>query len=84
MAINVNYPWEEKPVDAVFFTRYHRDHIRRIMEIPDHIPLYMGETAREVMMNIQEALAHIKDEKEAAKHVAELKLLNNSTICTFK
>ena len=48
------YPWEEAPVDAVLFTHYHGDHVGRILDIPDNIPLYIGETARKVMLNIHE------------------------------
>ncbi len=50
-----DYPWEEEPIDAVFFTHYHGDHVGRISEIPGSVKkLYMGETARKVMINIQQ------------------------------
>lgn len=48
--------WEAEGIDAVFFTHYHGDHIGRFMEIPLGIPLYMGSTARKIMLNIQKAL----------------------------
>ena len=53
--------WDEEKVDAVFFTHYHGDHMGRFMEIPAHIPLYMGEAARQVRVNISRAL-HREDE----------------------
>ncbi len=43
--------WEEEHVDAVFFTHYHADHMGRIAEIPDDIPLYMSEAAYMIMVN---------------------------------
>lgn len=82
--IDFSYPWEEEPIDAVFFTHYHGDHTGRIMEIPENIPLYMGNTARQVMINIQSALAGISDEKEAAIHQKELAVLeDNHRVRTF-
>ena len=73
------YPWDSEPVDAVFFTHYHGDHVRRFMDIPATIPLYMGEVARKVMINIQEALSGIRDKKEAEIHKKELAVLRNDT-----
>jgi ribonuclease J len=73
---DVKYLWDEKPIDAVFFTHYHGDHVGRIMEIPEQIPLYMGETARQVMINIQEALSKIPEEK-AEIHKKELAILKD-------
>lgn len=80
-----NYPWESEPVDAVFFTHYHGDHVGRLMEIPQNVPIYMGNTARKVMINIQRALTRINNEKEAARHKEELEVLeNDARISTFK
>ena len=78
------YPWDEEPVDAVFFTHYHGDHVGRLMEIPDEIPLYMGDTARKVMINIQETLTGIPG-IEGEKHEKELSVLkDDKRIRTFK
>lgn len=52
-----SYPWDDEPVDAVFFSHYHGDHIGRILEIPEDIPLYMGEFTRQVMENTYRALS---------------------------
>lgn len=77
------YPWDEEPVDAVFFTHYHGDHVGRLMDIPDNIPIYIGNTARQVMINIQEALANSRS-KDSIRHSKELEVLkDNSRIHTF-
>ena len=52
----IEFDWENEKVDAVFFTHYHGDHIGRFMEIPDEVPLYMGEVTYKVMINIRKAL----------------------------
>ncbi|MCR5119440.1 MAG: MBL fold metallo-hydrolase [Lachnospiraceae bacterium] len=71
------YPWKDEPVDAVFFTHYHGDHSGRLMEIPEDIPLYMGATARRVMLNIHEALGKSEKVEDAAEHRKEAALLND-------
>ena len=71
------YPWDDEPVDAVFFTHYHGDHVGRIMEIPENIPLYMGPTAQKAMINIQEALGH-SNLPDAEEHLKEAELLKNN------
>lgn len=77
--------WKNNPPEAVFFTHYHGDHVGRIMEIPKDIPIYMGDTARKVMINIQEALTKMSDKEEAGLHEKELELLkDDSRIRTFK
>ena len=77
--------WEDNPPEAVFFTHYHGDHVGRLMEIPECVPIYMGDTARKVMINIQETLTKIPDEAEAEIHKRELELLMDDTrIKTFK
>ena len=77
--------WENTPPEAVFFTHYHGDHVGRLMEIPDGVPIYMGDVARQVMINIQEALTHVPDKEEAELHEQERALLNDdSRVKTFK
>ena len=70
------YDWENKPVDAVFFTHYHGDHVGRITEIPPEIPIYMGSTARDAMITIQSALCKYEDE-DVELHKKELALLKD-------
>ena len=55
------FDWKNDTVDAVFFTHYHGDHVGRILEIPKHIPLYMGSVEKEIMLNIHRALSQIEE-----------------------
>ena len=71
------YPWDTEPVDAVFFTHYHGDHVGRIMEIPKDIPLYMGPIAKKTLINIQDSLGHSRL-SDAPEHLKEAELLKNS------
>lgn len=68
---DIEFDWESEQVDAVFFTHYHGDHIGRFMEIPESVPLYMGEVTYQVMLNIRESLSRfdssMKLEAEALK-----------------
>ena len=66
------FDWEHDTVDAVFFTHYHGDHVGRILEIPKHIPLYMGKAARLVMLNIHKALARVEELREEQMKYVEL------------
>lgn len=80
-----DYPWNDKPVDAVLFTHYHGDHVGRLMEIPPDIPLYMGDVARRVMINIQEALAKSSYVKNPKLHRREAETLkDDNRVRTFK
>lgn len=46
---NYNYDFNSNNVIGVFFTHYHGDHIGRIKEINQNIPLYMGEITQSVL-----------------------------------
>lgn len=50
--------------DGIFFSHYHGDHTGLIQQIPDGIPLYIGNTARQILYNIKKAL---HDETGAAR-----------------
>ena len=63
-ALQEEYDWEKHPVEAVFFTHYHGDHVGRMLEIPNDVPLFMGSVARKVMLNIHRALSKIPELKE--------------------
>lgn len=77
--------WENDPPEAVFFTHYHGDHIGRLVEIPNNVPIYMGNTARKVMINIYKALCNMKDNNDAQIHKQMLALLmDDERIKTFK
>lgn len=72
IADNIEFDWEKEQVNGVFFTHYHGDHIGRFIEIPESIPLYMGEVTYRVMLNIREALtkfdSDMQSEAEALKN----------------
>jgi len=59
-----DFDWKNDTVDAVFITHYHGDHVGKILDMPDTIPLYMGETTRQVMLNIHETLVCVPELKE--------------------
>lgn len=42
----------DTPVKAVLFSHYHGDHIGLYKDIPDDIPLYIGETAKDILLDI--------------------------------
>lgn len=65
------YPWEDEPVNAVFFSHYHADHAGRLAEIPKNVPVYMGSAAKEVMRNIHTALAGTRQEGIQHRQIAE-------------
>jgi ribonuclease J len=57
----IDFDWRSEGINAVFFTHYHGDHIGRIDEIPNHIPIYMGETTYRVLLNINERIHKTKE-----------------------
>ena len=61
---NVDFDWQNENVSGVFFTHYHGDHIGRMEEIPEDIPIYMGEVTYKVMLNIYQALSRHDDNME--------------------
>ncbi len=71
----VEFDWPREQVDAVFFTHYHGDHIGRFMEIPEEVPLYMGEVTYQVMLNIRDALS--KRDPQMKKEAAALRSRKN-------
>lgn len=79
MEDDIDFDWEKEHVDAVFFTHYHGDHIGRFMEIPESVPLYMGEVTYKVMLNIREALSRfdpkMKMESETLKKRNNIRFL---------
>lgn len=66
------FDWENDSVDAVFFTHYHGDHVGRILEIPKQIPLYMGSTARQIMLHIHKTLAKVEEFSKEQQEYIEL------------
>lgn len=64
---------EGKPnCDAIFFTHTHSDHIGQLERIPDSIPLYMGETAKELCLLLNRRLDRVpKLDKSKVIHALE-------------
>lgn len=73
-----DFDWEHDTVDAVFVTHYHGDHVGRILDIPSNIPIYMGKTTRQIMLNIHETLVNVPELQEEQERWVEL--LNSNRI----
>ncbi len=81
----IDYDWGGEPVDAVFFTHYHGDHVGRLSEIPEHIPIYMGEPTRKILFNIQNSLGKSSYVEDPEKHQKTAALLDDyKRIRTFR
>lgn len=50
-------------VDAIFYTHYHGDHIGLFHLVPDGVPQYIGQVAKQVALCKHRQLARIKDQK---------------------
>ena len=46
----------EATFDGVFFTHYHGDHIGRMKYILPEVPIYIGEVAKQVLLNINQTV----------------------------
>ena len=64
--------WDNANIDAVFFTHYHGDHVGKIMQVPQDIPMYMGEASREIMLNIHKALAKVPELRQEQEGIVNL------------
>lgn len=83
VAEKFDYPWDEAPIDAVFFTHYHEDHVGRILDVPKGVTIYLGAIAREVMMNTYKYLSYM-DGSETSPHKKKCELLHDdSKVRTF-
>lgn len=72
------YDWEHEPVDGVFFTHYHGDHIGRFAEIPSGIKLYMGAVTRKVLINIYTYLEKSRDSDTKNRAKKALSILRDN------
>jgi ribonuclease J len=57
-----------KDADAVLLTHYHGDHVGEYSLVPENIPIYMGKTAKEIMLTVQKKI-EIMDHKANSKRV---------------
>ena len=51
------------PCDGVFFTHTHGDHIGEIDRLLPNVPLYLGETSREISLALNRRLDKVTDRK---------------------
>lgn len=76
-----HYDWKKEPLDGVFFTHCHEDHIGRFTEIPSSVKLYMGAVTRKILINIQTALKRSQESREKTTAEKALSILcDNSRI----
>ncbi|MBQ7257307.1 MAG: MBL fold metallo-hydrolase [Abditibacteriota bacterium] len=71
------WDFENNPIDAVFISHIHEDHIGKIYNIPNDTPIYMGEFTYKIIIRTLKSLVglykyHINDQK--AKEEAKKKL----------
>jgi ribonuclease J len=52
----------------LFISHYHGDHIGKINDTIDDLPIYVGKTALEIYQCLETRLTHIQDVKESDKH----------------
>lgn len=53
---------------AILYTHYHGDHIGLFHHVPDDIPQYMGEVAKQVVCRKYEQLSHLPDETDKQRY----------------
>ncbi|MDR2691453.1 MAG: MBL fold metallo-hydrolase [Dysgonamonadaceae bacterium] len=68
-----------KDCNAIFYTHYHGDHIDLYKYVPENIPQYIGEIAKQVMISKSKRLAKIPNGNITEKDVEKLE-----TFKTFK
>jgi len=68
-----------KDCSAILYTHYHGDHIGLFHHVPDDIPQYIGEVAKQVVCRKYEQLSHLPD--EAGKYQQALNVA--AKMCTF-
>jgi len=62
-----------KNIDAIFYTHYHGDHLGLFHLVPNHIPQYIGNVAKEIVLCKYHRLSFIKDRKEQSeKEIARI------------
>lgn len=59
---------------AILYTHYHGDHIGLFHHVPDEIPQYIGEVAKQVICRKYEQLSHLPDEadKQRYRHTLDI------------
>ena len=69
---------------ALFITHYHNDHVGNIDELPDELPIYMGELTKEILSELSGHLSSVS-EKEArmAKKLESVKTFKAGEVIKF-
>ena len=67
---------------ALFITHYHGDHIGKIGETANDLPIYVGKTALEIYIRLETRLSYIPDATESDKHKKIIK--RTETINVFE
>ena len=69
---------------ALFITHYHNDHVGNIAELPDNLPIYMGELTKEILSELSGHLSSVS-EKEAlmAKKLESVKTFKAGAVIKF-
>ena len=63
-----------KIYDALFFTHYHGDHIGRMKEVLEDVPMYMGKTAKKVLLTINKTTKNTQMCEILKNHTVEAKI----------
>ncbi|MCX6230850.1 MAG: hypothetical protein NTZ33_04845 [Bacteroidetes bacterium] len=67
---------------ALFITHYHGDHIGKICDTLDDLPIFVGKTTLEIFKCLESRLSYIPDPSESEKHKRILERIK--TINTFE
>lgn len=81
----VSKVFDGRPCKGVLFTHYHGDHYGLYGQIPDNIPMYIGEAAKEIISVVAKTLYRVADKD--VKSIAEYnlkKITNMETYCHGK
>ncbi|TWV12917.1 MBL fold metallo-hydrolase [Bacteroidaceae bacterium HV4-6-C5C] len=54
-------------IDAIFYTHYHGDHLGLFHYVPDNVPQYIGEVAKQVALCKHQRLSYIKGREELSR-----------------
>ncbi|MDE5999551.1 MAG: MBL fold metallo-hydrolase [Bacteroidaceae bacterium] len=66
-----------KGCSAILYTHYHGDHIGLFHHVPNDIPQYIGEVAKQVVCRKYEQLSHLPDEAGKQKYQHALNIASN-------